>query len=168
MINVKMEMRLCSDGRIRPQRRKKTDEERAEHFWSLVDKLADDQCWPWRGTRASNGYGHFMARKQAHRFSYELHKGPIPDGLYVIHQCDNPSCVNPRHISVGTQAQNISDCIGKRRHAHRLTDDQVRQIRLRPNKGKVGFGVASIAAKLGISAITVKRILNGKSHKHIT
>lgn len=78
-------------------------------------------CWEWQGGRNTQGYGHFCVRKpqskMAHRWSYEHYKGPIPEGHLVLHACDNPPCVNPEHLSTGTQKDNMQDAKRKRRRA---------------------------------------------------
>lgn len=91
-------------------------------FWSKVEKT--DTCWIWGGNKNQDGYGLFypLSKKtaQAHRFSWSLINGPVPDGLYVCHKCDNPSCVNPDHLFVGTQTDNMRDCKNKGRRPIRL------------------------------------------------
>ena len=86
-------------------------------FWSKVDRSADG-CWPWRGCRGRDGYGAVTigGRKlRAHRYSYSICVGPIPSGLLVLHSCDNRVCVNPAHLSVGTQKDNMRDCVERGR-----------------------------------------------------
>ena len=91
----------------------------SERFWTKVEK--SDGCWKWLGAKTS-GYGYLSAGGRgsgvvrAHRLSYEIHHGPIPDGLLVRHKCDNPECVNPEHLEVGTHADNTMDMMLRKRH----------------------------------------------------
>lgn len=106
----------------------------------------EGECVVWTGWRERNGYGRirvFGEKWSTHRLSYSLSKGEIPDGLYVMHQCDNPPCVNPRHLTVGTALDNRRDAISKGRHAYgerapnvKLTAMQVSEIRKRYQAGE--------------------------------
>lgn len=88
-------------------------------FWTKVLPV-DSGCWEWQGHRLPKGYGHFRGltakNVKAHRFAYELLVGPIPDGLRVLHRCDNPPCVNPVHLFLGTDKDNSDDKIAKGRY----------------------------------------------------
>lgn len=95
-----------------------------ERFWEKVNRT--DGCWLWTASTRDKGYGAFSYRKdgrqiqdRAHRFSWVLHNGPIPPGLWVLHNCpdgDNPACVNPAHLWLGTSDDNIRDMNAKGRH----------------------------------------------------
>ncbi len=97
----------------------------AERFWAKVDRREGDDCWPWKASRSPKGYGWFHAPPegvrrdmvQAHRVAWELACGPIPPGLWVLHRCDNPSCVRADHLFLGTNADNVADKMAKGRHS---------------------------------------------------
>lgn len=100
-------------------------------FWEHVQK--SDGCWEWQGARDGGGYGYFSSgsgRVRAHRFSYTLANGPIPDGLYVCHTCDNPPCVRLDHLWLGTRADNNRDRDRKGRAAV-LTPERARSLTAR-------------------------------------
>lgn len=88
-------------------------------FWAKVDRSGGPEaCWPWTGARAWNGYGQFGDGGQIHiasRVAWELSCGPIAEGLHVLHRCDNPPCVNPAHLFLGTHSDNMRDMVAKGR-----------------------------------------------------
>lgn len=92
----------------------------ADRLWSFVDRSSFDACWEWRGDRNESGYGRiYINRKarRAHRVAYETAVGPIGTGLVVMHSCDNPPCINPAHLSLGTPIDNVADAVAKGRMA---------------------------------------------------
>lgn len=156
----------------------------AERFWDKVEKRGNDECWPWLAARMPRkgfeygkiGSGTGGAPLYAHRVSYELSVGPIPEGLHVLHRCDNPPCVNPRHLFLGTNADNIRDAFAKGRVARphgeaqanaRLTETQVKAIRAEYRKGKKGYGFASLGRKYGIHHSTVRQIVTRITWRHV-
>lgn len=146
----------CADG---------TPEER---FWRFVDKKEKNQCWNWTGVKGSGERGRLKINYKfitAYRFSYELHKGEIPDGLFVLHSCDNPSCVNPDHLFVGTQKDNLDDREAKNRRltwavndspCKKITDEVVVEIR------SLNITHSEISKKFGISQSLVSMIKSNK------
>jgi hypothetical protein len=89
-----------------------------ESFWSRVNRAGDGECWEWQGPLYRNGYGAISIngiKTRAHRYSFELHKGPIPAGKMILHSCDNRRCVNPAHLRPGTAKDNIQDAIARGR-----------------------------------------------------
>jgi hypothetical protein len=88
-------------------------------FWDKVDIQSEDECWEWQASKDKYGYGYFSngdKTVKSHRFSWELHhKKKIPNKLWVLHSCDNSSCVNPNHLFLGTHQDNVTDCYNKGR-----------------------------------------------------
>lgn len=149
-----------------------------DNFWQNIQKT--DTCWLWTGTIDRNGYGILHSRKldgskMAHRFSYELRYGPIPDGLYVCHNCpiqDTRNCCNPEHLFLGDQAANIADAVQKGRmrhgtqhHSSKLDSDRIELIF---ELYEAGDSHRTIAKKLGVTHMTIGRVLRNQSWQHIS
>lgn len=161
-----------------------------QRFWGRV--LKAEGCWLWTGGKTSRGYGRLKVKDgplkdvYAHRFSYRLHFGPIPDGAYVCHHCDNPPCVRPDHLFLGSPADNTRDARRKGRmatgdrnasrryperrpsgeqHANsRLTVPQVVQIRERFDGGEEQ---KALAEQFGVSGQTIFRIVHKLTWKRL-
>lgn len=139
-----------------------------DRFMRFVDK-SPCGCWTWTGARHKQGYGFFRldGRNQyAHRVAYELFKGLTPEGLFVCHHCDNPSCVNPEHLYAGTRADNARDAVERNRYRPRrgeaneqvkLTEDAVRDIRTKR------MVQSKFAELYGVSQPLISKIQNGHS-----
>ena len=124
-------------------------------------------CWLWQGSFGKDGYGVMgvgRQQKRTHRVAYECFVGEIPNGALVCHTCDNPACVNPDHLFVGTSKDNTADMIRKKRkyimersnhHGSKLTDDQVKDL---VGMRKSGRKLKEIAVKYGIHFSTVSQI----------
>ncbi|WJJ60339.1 hypothetical protein [Salmonella phage ST20] len=128
-------------------------------------------CIRFTGHLDGEGYGRIMVARvkyMAHRLSYSLNNGPIPDGYVVRHKCDNPSCINPEHLEVGTQADNIADKVSRGRQARGsgagraiLTEESVREIRSSPLK------VSELSTLYGVSVVSIRNILRRKTWQHV-
>ncbi len=90
-----------------------------KRFWSKVSGVGDD-CWIWMGRVGNKGYGQFAFRQRpvnAHRMAYVLTIGEIPEGLWILHRCDTPLCVNPTHLRTGTRSDNVADMVKRKRNS---------------------------------------------------
>ncbi len=150
----------------------------AERWWSHVDRRGEDECWEWQASRYYYGHGRFSVKTKpisAHRWGYEFLVGPIPEGMFVCHHCDNPPCVNPKHLFVGTARDNMLDKMRKGRQGNcgsshqgvrngraKLTLVEVESIRC---LGAQGATQLEIARLFGISPTQTARILKGESWK---
>jgi len=150
-------------------------------FWPKVEKTPT--CWNWTAFKDKNGYGQIGSgdrskHEYSHRVSYVLAYGEIPKGMHVLHKCDNPSCVRPDHLFLGTHVDNMQDMTKKGRGKqiaagrkgetngnHRLTTDQVVEIKKGLAKGE---SQREMARKFGVSKTLIYYIKLGKTWAHIT
>jgi hypothetical protein len=147
----------------------------AERFMSHVAK--GPSCWDWQASKMNSGYGQFGIlgkMRQAHRVSYELHVGPIPDGMSILHSCDNKICVNPAHLRAGTRAENLKEAYERKRRAvpdlrgekhpgaQITASDAMRMRDLRTT----GMTVAAIAKRYGVKRSLVSDVVNKRTWRH--
>jgi len=135
-----------------------------------------DGCWGWRGHVGVKGYTTMQVGGRplrGHRVSWEVHHGPIPDGLNVLHRCDNPACVNPDHLFLGTHADNVHDMVNKGRlvvsrgedsGGAKLTAADV--LAIRAHSGHRGHGVA-LARRYGVSPALISMVRSGRIWTHV-
>lgn len=142
-------------------------------------KVKTGGCWEWAKYRNAKGYGSVWYKgsmRLAHRVSYETFNGEIPDKLFVLHKCDNPSCINPGHLFLGTNQDNMDDKMEKGRHkvgnlkgsehgASKLTDSNVRIIKAL--LAKTGMVQHNIATFFGVSDATISFIKSGNRWRHL-
>jgi hypothetical protein len=132
---------------------------------SLLEKferhvIRQDECWSWRGSRHKFGYGyvrHGDDTMLAHRISYELFVGPIPDGFHVLHKCDTPACTNPGHLYLGLDADNVRDKVSRNRQFRKLSEDDVADISMLRSWG---VPLRVIAKEYGIHETTHQKRLD--------
>lgn len=152
-----------------------------DNFWKHVNKK--DGCWEWIGSKDKRGYGSFGLNGKttsAHRVSWLIHFGEIPNRMFVCHHCDNPSCVNPSHLFLGTQKDNIQDMIKKKRYhkqtcwknaigekhpSSKLTNEQVRIIRNLYTQGNLS--TYSLGTLYKVDAMTIWYIIRNKTYKDV-
>lgn len=153
----------------------------ADRYWENVSRDGHPKgCWIWTSFVDRKGYGRINTKDAdgkkhftlAHRLSWEIHNGPIPDGLYVLHKCDVPLCSNPEHLFLGTQRDNMQDCIAKGRKSRgkqcsfaKLTEEQVVEIRRRYAEG--GTSQQSLAQEFNVSRGHVQAIITRKTWAHV-
>lgn len=150
-----------------------------DRFWRHVTAGAENECWLWQGATIK-GYGALRMQRShspgyvyAHRMSYEIHKGAIPADQHVCHSCDNPLCVNPNHLWVGTNRENVTDMDAKGRRVTqrgethpdaKLTEAQVLEIRERAANGEKQRNLAS---EYSISESNISSIVTRRVWKHL-
>lgn len=149
-----------------------------KRFWDSIQKSTNpNDCWKWQKCKNHHGYGVISVYGKsflAHRFSYILHFGKIPNGLFVLHKCDYPQCCNPNHLFLGTQKDNIQDCVNKKRIQHpigeknghaKLNKHQVIQIRKLYATGL--YYRNTLAKKYNVSYTTISFIITRRTWAHI-
>jgi len=173
-------MPACTDERGLSCHRIRQDP--ATRFWSKVNILSANECWEWKGPVSKpGGYGNFSVGGKrspdyrqwlAHRYSWVLTNGPIPDGMNVCHKCDNRLCVNPSHLFLGTTAENVADKVSKDRQAQgessggsKLTAKQIAEIVDLYNAGALQREIGTIA---GIAQASVSRVLRRQTWKCVS
>lgn len=152
---------------------------RLASFWAKVQKT--NSCWNWTAGRLTRkypakAYGCFRvggAMLGAHRVSWVIHNGAIPESMSILHKCDNPGCVNPAHLFLGTQRDNVQDMENKRRGRHpkgsaaglaKLNETQVVGIKIRINSGE---SLYQIAESYAVTDCCIRDIAKGRTWKHI-
>lgn len=148
-----------------------------QRFWRKVLVKDKDYCWEWQGSKASFGHGTFWNGNtvdSAHRISWELHKGKIPDDMCVLHHCDNPSCVNPNHLFIGTRKDNVIDMVEKGRNrtisgeSHpnaKLNEENVLEIRKLYKTGE--YSQRKLAKIFNVSKYAIRCVIKRKSWKTV-
>lgn len=138
-------------------------------FWSKVDRRDEDACWPWSAAKDKDGYGHFAMddmQARAHRASFMIAtRSQVPSGMSVCHSCDNPACVNPAHLFLGTQRDNMRDKVakgrqpkGERVHNAKLSESVVREIRDAYARGNVTQ--QALGDRFGVTRRHIGRIVS--------
>lgn len=149
-----------------------------ERFWEKVDVRGPDECWPWTAG-CSSGYGRIgcgtrRRSRYAHVVSYEIHKGPVPKGLYVLHSCDNPPCCNPKHLNAGTPQQNMLDKIergrgnnvkGEKCPSAKLSEADIETIRNLYATGKITH--KKLGEEFSVSKTTIRKIVLGRKWAYL-
>ena len=144
----------------------------SEKIANKVAKIPETGCWIWLGSITKHGYGKMTLGAKthinAHRASYELKHGPIPEGMLALHHCDIKCCVNPDHIFLGTQQANMNDKVCKNRQANgikhgmsKLTEEQAKEAKFGNVKP------VELAKKFNCSATTIRQIRSGLYWKHL-
>lgn len=148
----------------------------------LIDRLYErsqiiGECWEWCGTRFPAGYGSIKVggrrglNRSVHRVSWELHNGPIPEGMFICHRCDNPPCWRPEHLFLGSVQENHADmvaknrqrgAVGERNAKAKLTRQDVAEIRRLYVRQSREFGTVALAERFGVSNVLIGKIVRGE------
>jgi hypothetical protein len=168
-------MRLRVHGDVHHVSDRFSLQKRIPQFWARVKVTANsDRCWEWTGYCLKSGHGVTSRKAEvmlAHRFAWFITHGEVPSGLHVLHSCDNPPCVNPNHLFLGTHQDNVADMVskgrqqrGERCHLSKYTEDVVRLLKERLRSG---WTVRKCSEVMGIPYNTVGAINRGYSWKHV-
>ena len=149
----------------------KSDKDR---IFNNINSMTDNGCWEWMGTKLRGGYGGLSVRGktwQAHRFSYVVFIGEIPDGMLVCHACDNPSCVNPNHLFLGTHKTNAEDRVKKKRSSvgesfpkSKLKEQEILEIR---RYASLGVTRRTLAKMFRVGSTCITYVVNKRTWRHI-
>ena len=146
-------------------------------LWRRVTRTIREECWPWNGKVNRGGYGRLGLGGRcgrpilAHRLAWELTHGSVPDGLFVLHTCDNPRCCNPAHLWLGTRGDNNRDreakgrgrrALGERNGKAKLSRTQVLEIRRRDKEDRGG-----LAAEYGVNRSTISHVIARRFWRHV-
>lgn len=165
----------CTPGRRHFRLGATVNKNQTARFIDKIRRGTSEECWEWTASKTSFGYGKLLVDGKlvgAHRLAFELWQGAIPAGLSVLHSCDNPSCVNPNHLFLGTQKDNIQDCIAKRRlcpgagvrHARSsFTEKQILEIRELAQH----ISHRELARRMGVSSQCIDSIVRRRTWKHL-
>lgn len=137
-------------------------------YWSKINKT--DTCWNWIGSTTKNGYGVIRIGHSldvyAHRMAWELHNGAIPTGMHVCHHCDNRRCVNPDHLFIGTQHDNMRDMANKGRNSpNRLYTEST--VRAAVDRYISGVSSADVSQEFGVSRVQLRKWVKGEQWSHL-
>jgi hypothetical protein len=152
-----------------------------ERHGGKIEFSGPDDCWLWNAGRFHDGYGRVrVSRKmrRAHRMGWEAENGPIPQGMVIRHKCDTPLCVNPAHLELGTQADNVRDCVERGRSRFgvtqgaasgmaKLTEAAVVAIRADYVRGSLSHGQTAFARKFGVSQPLIGMIIRREIWRHM-
>jgi len=152
-----------------------TDEELWSRFWKHTETSTG--CWEWQGAISGGRYGHLWIAGRnvyAHRIAWALHYGPLKKGQLVLHKCDNPKCVNPDHLFLGTHQDNMDDCVKKGRSARgsksgrsKLNEEQVLEIKKKLAEPHYYHKVRDLAKEYNVHDVTIYSIKKGRTWSHV-
>lgn len=141
-----------------------------DRFWPNVDRKGEDDCWLWTAGADSKGYGTISskrkaAKSRAHRLSYIIHFGDFDADMHVLHRCDTPRCVNPKHLFLGNHEDNMHDAAMKGRFNSKITAEEAREI---VRMIRSGVRPYLVARKFGLAQSTICGIMTGRTWSHAT